>query len=436
MNPFMTGRTLVVLAVAVFAGAPAAAQLAPSRTITLEEAIDMALRNSPLMAQRAGAVDQAESAERTALGDFLPSLSFSSGASLSSTERFDSNTGVVVSGSSDSYNARLSSSLMLFDAGRRFAARSQTRAQTAQAAADLIEQQFAVTLTAKQSFFDVIRLGENIRVVDANLARAEQTLAAAKQRFAVGSATTSDTLRGRLEVNQARQAVLQVESQRRSAMYSLGALVGIDGPVAADTATPTQPQPLLTSDEELIQLAITASPAVRTAELGVDANDAATRVSRAQWWPTLNASGGLTWSNQTASFSGGRRSWNTGLSLSYPLFNGFSREDANARANINLRVSQVQYEDARRQARANAQRAIDAVRLAEQQIALAREAVAVAEEDLRVQQVRYELNASTTLDQIASRAALVQSELDLISARYDYLIARAELEALIGRELQ
>jgi outer membrane protein TolC len=53
-----------------------------------------------------------------------------------------------------------------------------------------------------------------------------------------------------------------------------------------------------------------------------------------------------------------------------------------------------------------------------------------------VQQVRYELSASTILDQIASRAALVQSELNLISARYDYLIARAELEALIGREVQ
>lgn len=396
----------------------------------------MALRNSPVMAQRRGAVDQAESTERTTIGDFLPSLSFSSGASLASTERFDSNTGVIVSGSSDSYNARLSSSLTLFDAGRRFATRSQAKAQTAQAEANLVEQQFGMTLTAKESFFEVIRLGESTRVVDANLERALQTLSAAKQRFAVGSATTSDTLRGQLEVNQARQAVLQVQSQQRSAMYALGALVGLDGPVAADTTTSTDPRPLTMSDEELIQLAITASPAVRTAELTVDANDAATRVSRAQWWPTLSASGGLTWSNQSASFSGGRNSWNTGLSLSYPIFNGFSREDANERASINLRVSRVQFEDARRQARANAQRSIDAVRLAEQQIELARQAVAMAEEDLRVQQVRYSLNASTFLDQIASRASLVQSELDLIGARYDYLIARAQLEALIGRELQ
>jgi outer membrane protein TolC len=440
MSSTWTGRALCALAVAFSATTasmtPAVAQQLPQRTITLQEAIDMALRNSPVMAQRRGAVDQAESTERTTIGDFLPSLSFSSGASLASTERFDSNTGVIVSGSSDSYNARLSSSLTLFDAGRRFATRSQAKAQTAQAEANLVEQQFGMTLTAKESFFEVIRLGESTRVVDANLERALQTLSAAKQRFAVGSATTSDTLRGQLEVNQARQAVLQVQSQQRSAMYALGALVGLDGPVAADTTTSTDPRPLTMSDEELIQLAITASPAVRTAELTVDANDAATRVSRAQWWPTLSASGGLTWSNQSASFSGGRNSWNTGLSLSYPIFNGFSREDANERASINLRVSRVQFEDARRQARANAQRSIDAVRLAEQQIELARQAVAMAEEDLRVQQVRYSLNASTFLDQIASRASLVQSELDLIGARYDYLIARAQLEALIGRELQ
>ena len=435
MNARLTGRVMMV-AVMLASAVPAQAQQAVERVVTLEEAIQLALRNSPVMAQRRGAVDQAESGERTAIGDFLPSLSFSSGASLSSTQRFDPATGRDVTGSSDSYNARLSSNVTLFDAGRRFAARSQARASTAQAEANLVEQQFNVTLAAKQSFFDVIRLEENIRVVAANLERAEQTLEASKQRFAVGSATTSDTLRGRLEVNQARQAVLQVQSQHRSAMYSLGALLGFDGPVGADPATPTEPAPFVMSDAELIQLAVTASPSVRSSALTVEANQAAVGVNRAQWFPTLSASGGLTWSNQTASLSGGRNSWSTGLSLSYPLFNGFSREDAIERSNINLRVSRAQYDDAQRQARADAQRAIEAVRLAEQQIELAREAVVVAEEDLRVQQVRYSLNASTTLDQIASRAALVQSELGLINARYDYLIARAELEALIGREIQ
>jgi outer membrane protein TolC len=60
----------------------------------------------------------------------------------------------------------------------------------------------------------------------------------------------------------------------------------------------------------------------------------------------------------------------------------------------------------------------------------------VAREDLRVQDERYRLGASTILDLITSQLNLAQAETDEIAARYDYQIARAELEALVGRELQ
>ncbi|HUF69011.1 MAG TPA: TolC family protein, partial [Longimicrobiales bacterium] len=79
--------------------------------------------------------------------------------------------------------------------------------------------------------------------------------------------------------------------------------------------------------------------------------------------------------------------------------------------------------------------AIDGLWFVEQQITISREPAAVAPEDLRVQQTRYELGSSTILDRITSQASLANAELNLIDARYDYLIARARLEALVGREL-
>jgi outer membrane protein len=61
--------------------------------------------------------------------------------------------------------------------------------------------------------------------------------------------------------------------------------------------------------------------------------------------------------------------------------------------------------------------------------------VEVALEDYRVQQARYEHGTSTILELVSSQIALAQAENDLINARYDYQIARAELESLVGREL-
>lgn len=73
--------------------------------------------------------------------------------------------------------------------------------------------------------------------------------------------------------------------------------------------------------------------------------------------------------------------------------------------------------------------------LAEEAIAIAREAVTVAEEDLRVVQQRYELGVATILEVITSQVALDEAAAGLVTARYDYLLAKAELEAILGREL-
>jgi outer membrane protein len=406
------------------------------RVVTLQEAVELAIRVNPTMAQREGAVATAESAERTnGLGAWLPSLSFSSGGSLSSTNRFNPATNTSVSGSADSYNARLSTGMDLFTGFRRGAQMDQARANTASAEASLVQQRFQVALTAKQTFFNVLRAEETMRSFQAALDRATQGLRAAEQRLAVGSATRSDSLRAQLEVMQARQSMLSAQNQRRAAAYSLGAQVGFDGPVYADASTTAELRPLAMSDQELIDGAVSASPAVVTAEYSLRANQAAITAAKADYLPRLSASGGYTWNNDNLAISGGRTSWNTGLSLSYTIFNGFSREDANERARVNERVARYQVDDAKRQARANVRRALDDLRLAEQQITIATEAVVVAQEDLRVQQTRYGLGASTILDQIASQASVVSAELNLIGARYDYLVARAQLEALVGRDL-
>ena len=439
----MPRRMLVAFSAVALASSGAQAQAGDTlfaagqqeMVVTLEQAVELAQRNSPAMAQRMGAVRTAESSERVQFGSFLPSLSFSSGASLSSSERFDPDLGTSVSNASDSYSAGVSTSMDIFTAGRRGAQLRQARANTDVAEAAVVQQQFAVALEAKQTFFNVLRADELIRLSQARVQRAEEALTAAERRMAVGSGTRSDVLRARLELNQAHQAVLQAQSQRRTATYALGAVVGVEGPVGAQDALPAGAEPLALSYAELVDLVVQQSPAVITAEASMLADEAGLRASRTQYFPTLRASGGYDWFNQTAALDGGRMSWSTRLSLSYPIFNGFGREDAVERANVQLSVSRIEVEAAKRQARADLEAVLTSLRLAEQQIVLAQEAVDVAAEDLRVVEERYRLGAAISIDLLQSQAALVQAENDLVTARYDYQIARAQLEALVGRDL-
>jgi len=61
--------------------------------------------------------------------------------------------------------------------------------------------------------------------------------------------------------------------------------------------------------------------------------------------------------------------------------------------------------------------------------------VAAATEARRVQQERYRLGAATLLDLLTAEANLTQAAVNQVQARYNYLNARAQLEALVGRSL-
>jgi outer membrane protein len=292
-----------------------------------------------------------------------------------------------------------------------------------------------VMLAAKRAVFDVLQADELIRIAEARVQRAREGVEAATRRMEVGSGTRSDVLRAGLELTNAQQSLLQARSQRRTAAFALGRLVGESGPVGARLTEPLQPRPLAYSREELLQLVLEQAPSVRSAVAAQRAADASVRSARAQYLPTLSASASYNLVNQEVDFRTANKSWSIGAGISYPIFNRFQREDAVARANVQADIARVQLEDAKRQARAEFERVMAGLELAEQQIALAEEAVQAAEEDLRMQEERYRLGVATIIDRVTSQLNLVQAEVDRIAARYAYQLARAELEALVGRSL-
>src|SRR5204863_7181102 len=76
-----------------------------------------------------------------------------------------------------------------------------------------------------------------------------------------------------------------------------------------------------------------------------------------------------------------------------------------------------------------------AVTTAYAQIGISGANVAAATEALRVTQERYRLGAGTLLDLLTAQANMTQAQVSQVQARYNYLIARAQVEALVGHAL-
>jgi outer membrane protein TolC len=285
------------------------------------------------------------------------------------------------------------------------------------------------------AFFQELREQELVAVAKARVERAEQALVAARRRESVGTATRSDLLRAELDLNTSKQALLSEETNRASAAYALGHLVGDDGAVHARRDGIQEPGALQIADEALIAEITAHSPEVVAAEANLVSSKAAIDSAHAKWMPSLTLSTGYNWVNYGFSSAIGTTTWNVKLGLTYPLFDGFVRDEQLERARSQDYITDVQLSDARRDVRAQTRAALGGVKLAQEQIALAQKAVEVAAEDLRVQQERYGLGVSTFLDLLQSQTSLVEAETTLVTTRFDYQLARAQLEALAGRKL-
>ena len=428
----MIARTLATFALL---GAPIALAAQDSTTVptvTLDEAIRLAIRNQPSVVAARGNVDVAAAGRREAFGNWLPSLNVNSSMSRSSSSRFDQATQRVVSGSATAASAGLSASLTLFDGFRRFAQSRAANATQESADAALVTQEFQVTLQTKQSFFNALAADELVRVGETRVRRAEQQLRVAKDKLAAGSATRSDTLRSTVELGNARLQLLNAQTQRANAAASLARLIGYDGPVApvADSSLYfLQPLDL----QALQQEAIGNAPTVVSAQASLDAAQAQVGVTRAQYLPSVAASYSRSYSG--ADFTGLNPSWSARLSLSWNLFNGFSRESNVARVNAGRDAAEAQLSDARRQTAAQLTQYVNSLEAARARIQIGVASRAAAEEDLRVQNERYRLGAATIVEVLTSQESLGQAEVDLVQARLDFLVAKAQVEALLGRSL-
>jgi outer membrane protein TolC len=184
--------------------------------------------------------------------------------------------------------------------------------------------------------------------------------------------------------------------------------------------------------------AIAHAPLVTQAEAQAHAAASQVTVARAQYFPALSASYSNGYTGFAAPWNGTDTYFNTWalrVAVSLPIFNGFTREQQLVSADVQRDIADAQAADTRRLVGAQLTQQIAALHTSYAQIGIAATNVAAATEDLRVQQERYRVGASTILDLLTSEAALTTAKTSLVQARFNYNIARAQLEALVGRTL-
>lgn len=434
-------RILRAACAALLFAAPLGAQQTAPKAVTLSDALKLSEQVQPAVIAAFGQVRSTEARVRSAKGAFLPSLSASSNGSRSFSEgpsRIDPVTQEVISGNStnQSVSFGLSTGVTLFDGFRRNNDLRTARANQDAADANLVDAKFQNALTTTNAFFDALSAQQTLRVREASVRRAEEQLKVSVAKLQTGSATRSDSLRSLVQLGNARLQALQAQTTLATSEANLGRLIGSSERVAAvdDSALYRAVGAIDTTG--LRAAANSSSPRVRNLDASVNAARASYSSSKAGYWPSLQLSAGTSWNGSQSNDYTLRQNRNLGLGLSWQIFNGFTREQGIAQAAVALDNAEATAAEARRQVQASLTQRLAELAAAREQVSISSTSVQAATEDVRVITERYKLGVATIVDVLTSQESLTQAEIDAVTARFTYLRAKAQIEALIGRSLQ
>jgi outer membrane protein len=409
------------------------------KPIALQDAVALAQKNSPTAVQARGAIENAEGSVSTAFNQFFPTLTGSLGHSQGAGQVPDNAGKLIQKISRPQYSTGLNTSLTLFDGGKRVYDLRARKADLASAEVSESATNFSVALQVKQQYYAILAAREAEGVARGALDLANQQLAASIARVRAGAVIISDSLRSFLAVNNAQLNLLTAQNNVRNASLALTRLVESTAPITAERADPSAFAVTAIDSAAVVGLALDG-PTVREAQAALAGANASVSSARTSYFPTLTAGlrYGGTGFDPAYGIGPGQLAYSNTLSISanYNIWDGRNRAVAMDRARVTVATNEAQVRDAKLLAQQNILQQISTLRTAEERVRIQQLSVQAAQEDLRVQTQRYNLGSSTLLEVTTSQNALTEAQQALIQARLDYRTSRAQIEAIIGRDLQ
>jgi multidrug efflux system outer membrane protein len=309
------------------------------------------------------------------------------------------------------------------------AARFDLAAQDAAAAAVAL----SVAANTASGYLNLRGLDAQLALARATLVSREQSLALARRQFEVGYTSRLEVAQSEAEYRATAGVVPQLERSIAQQENALAVLLGTSpGPVARGTELTALRPPAIAFGlpSELLR----RRPDVAQAERTVASLDASLAAARDQMLPSLRltASVGAYAHDLPNLLGSGTALWSVGGSILAPVFDA-GRLRAQAEIAASLRDRAVfAYETAVRNAFADTENALTAVRRLGEQLEQAEARRAATSEALRVARNRYRNGYSSYLEELDAQRNAFSADTTALQLRASWLAAHVDLYRALG----
>ena len=292
----------------------------------------------------------------------------------------------------------------------------------------------AMVKQVKQAFYAVLLAQKSLDVVSNVYENAQKNYEKTLQRFNVGKASEVERLRAQVTMMNAEPNVSSAENAVLLATWQLKAVMGINldtdvevvgdlNDYTAQMLSPYVSEDDLSNNSSLLQLGIQG----RMLESTI-------RMQKKQYLPTLAASINYNYSAMGDDELRWFPSSTAALNLSIPVFDGLQKHYTIKQSKINKSMLDLQREDTERNLRISIRNFNDQMALCIKNYQAANATVGIAQKSYDISEKMYEVGKATMVELNDAQVALMQSQLTQAQAVYNFMVAKASLDELIGKE--
>jgi outer membrane protein TolC len=286
-----------------------------------------------------------------------------------------------------------------------------------------------------RAFYGVLLARDLLEITKTRFNNASEHLSTIRSMRKQGLISEFDEMQAEIQVENIRPVILQMENILISAENGLKILLNIPQETKlAISGSMEYADQDLSSEQDLIAEALKANVTIKTLQIKRQLDDEFAAIDRGEYWPTLAAFGNYT-------YAGSGEGWDfqnytssvVGVSFSINLFQGGRTARKVEQALIVSRQTDEQLSTLKDATAAGVTSKVNELRRVQNLIELMQRNIDLAERAYQIATNRYKEGLGSELEVKDADVALSLAKTNYTNSVHDFIIAKAELDNLIGK---
>ncbi len=405
--------------------------------LKLDDAIKIALNDNPTIKVAGQEINLKKVASLEAYAGLLPEASLVGSYSRAIEKQSFAMQGQIIKvGTDNTFSGGLSISLPIF-APALYKSIGLTKTDIELSVEKSRASKLDMVNQVTKAFYQLLLAQDSYDVLQKSYKQSEDNFNIVKAKFDQGVVSEYDKISAEVQMRNIKPSVVSANNAISITNLQLKVLLGLDPStiIAIDGNLKDYEMAMFNRMARPNPNDLTNNTTLKQLDLNKDALHKTLKLQQANFMPTLSASFQYMYTSMNDNFKFSKYIWNPystfGLSLSIPLFKGsnFTKLKQTKIKLMQLDETKVNTE---RQLVMQATTYLNNMSASTEQVVSNKEAVLQAEKGRLIAEKRYEVGKGTILELNSSEVALTQSKLTYNQSIYDYLIAKADLDLVIG----